>query len=44
MFFYREQSRLVIDFILERAADLTVIEIKSAGPTPCRESVPVAAA
>lgn len=30
MFFYREQSRLEIDLVLEKGADLTVIEIKSA--------------
>ena len=30
MFFYREQNRLEIDLVLEKGADLTVIEIKSA--------------
>ena len=30
MFFYREQNRLEIDVVLEKGADLTVIEIKSA--------------
>jgi len=30
VFFYREQNRLEIDLLLEKGADLTVIEIKSA--------------
>lgn len=33
LFFYRERSRLEIDLVLERGADLTLVEIKS-GKTP----------